>query len=52
MTLISFFYYLMSAFLLVLLGWSFLKSGRDERDNAVLYLLVMLPLILRLLRFK
>jgi len=44
-------YYVISAFLLVLLGWNFLRE-RKSRDNLVLYLLVMIPLVLRLLRVK
>ncbi len=52
MTIVSLFYYLISAFLLVILGWSFLKCKKEERDQAVLYLLVMVPLLLRLLRFN
>jgi|GEM_PF-1657522 len=52
MNIISFFYYLISAFLLIVLGLSFLKTKKTERDQAVLYLLVMLPFLLRLLRFK
>ncbi len=44
-------YYVISAFLLVLLAWNFVRE-KKSRDNIVLYLLVMIPLILRLLRVK
>jgi len=44
-------YYLLCAFLLVLLGWNFVRD-KDRRGEAVLTLLVMLPLLLRLLRWK
>jgi len=44
-------YYLITAFLLVLLAWNFVRERRS-RDDLVLYLLVMVPLILRLLRVK
>jgi ABC-type spermidine/putrescine transport system permease subunit I len=44
-------YYLICAFLLVLLAWNFVRD-KGRRGEAVLYLLVMLPLLLRLLRWK
>ena len=44
-------YYVISAFLLVLLAWNFIREKKN-RDNIVLYLLVMIPLVLRLLRVK
>jgi len=44
-------YYVITAFLLVLLAWNFLRE-KGRRAEAVLYLLVMLPLLLRLLRWK
>jgi len=44
-------YYVLSAFLLLLLVWNFLREKKSW-DNVVLYLLVMIPLILRLLRVK
>jgi ABC-type molybdate transport system permease subunit len=43
--------YLITAFLVVLLGWNFVREKRRPRE-LVLYLLVMLPLVLRLLRWK
>ncbi len=44
-------YYLITGFLLVLLAWNFVRERRS-RDDLVLYLLVMIPLVLRLLRVK
>ncbi len=44
-------YYVLTACLLALLAWNFLRE-KKSRDDLVLYLLVMIPLILRLLRVK
>ena len=44
-------YYVITAFLLGLLGWNFVRE-KDRRGGLVLYLLVMIPLVLRLLRWK
>jgi hypothetical protein len=44
-------YYAITAFLLVLLGWNFVRE-KGRRGDLVLYLLVMVPLLLRLLRWK
>jgi len=43
--------YFISAFLLVLLAANFVREKKN-REDLVLYLLVMIPLILRLLRVK
>jgi hypothetical protein len=51
MTPVMALYYLITAFLLVLLAWDFVREKRS-RNDLVLYLLVMIPLILRLLRVK
>lgn len=51
MSLVMIAYYIISAFLLVLLTWNFLKE-KKSKDDLVLYLLIMIPLILRLLRVK
>ena len=51
MTPVMVLYYLITAFLLVLLAVNFVREKRD-RNDMVLYLLVMIPLILRLLRVK
>jgi uncharacterized membrane protein len=44
-------YDIISAFLVVLLAWNFVREKRS-RDDLVLYLLVMIPLVLRILRVK
>jgi len=44
-------YYVITAFLLVLVGWNFIRE-KKSRNDLVLYLLVMIPLLLRLLRVK
>jgi hypothetical protein len=44
-------YYLITAFLLVLASWNFVRE-RKSRQDLVLYLLIMIPLVLRLLRWK
>lgn len=44
-------YYVITAFLLVLVGLNFIRE-KKSRDDLVLYLLIMIPLLLRLLRVK
>ena len=44
-------YYVITAFLLALAAWNSVRE-KDRRQDLVLYLLVMIPLILRLLRWK
>ena len=44
-------YYLITAFLLAVVAVSFVRE-KHCRGDLVLYLLVMLPLLLRLLRWK
>jgi len=44
-------YYAITAFLLFLVGWNFVRE-KERRQDLVLYLLVMIPLLLRLLRWK
>jgi hypothetical protein len=50
MTLVTLLYYALVAFVSVLLIVNLLKSRKWERD--VLYVLVLLPFLLRLLRLK
>jgi hypothetical protein len=50
-TIIMWGYYLISAFVLALLAWNFVRE-RKSRNDMLLYLLVMIPLVLRLLRVK
>ena len=44
-------YYVITAALLGLVAWSFVRE-KKSRDDLALYLLVMVPLLLRLLRVK
>jgi hypothetical protein len=44
-------YYVITAFILILVGWNFVRE-KKKPDDLVLYLLVMLPLLLRILRVK
>jgi hypothetical protein len=49
--LIMIVYYLISAYILAMLIWNFIKEKKSW-DDMLLYLLVMIPLVLRLLRIK
>ena len=49
--MIMFAYYVITALLLFLAGWNLVRE-KERRQDVVLYLLVMLPLVLRLLRWK
>jgi DMSO reductase anchor subunit len=51
MSIITIAYYALTAFLLGLVVWNFIRE-KSSRDRLVLYLLVMVPLVLRLLRVK
>jgi hypothetical protein len=51
MPLIMILYYVISVYLIVLLLWNFFKEKKSVNDM-VLYLLVLIPLILRILRVK
>lgn len=44
-------YYIITAFLLVLVAWNFVRE-KERRQDLLLYLLVAIPLLLRLLRWK
>jgi ABC-type glycerol-3-phosphate transport system permease component len=44
-------YYVITAFLLALAAWNFVRE-KERRRDLLLYLLVMVPLVLRLLRWK
>ena len=50
-TIIMWVYYLISAFVLAMLAWNFARE-KKSRNDMLLYLLVMIPLVLRLLRVK
>lgn len=44
-------YYVISAFILAMLIWNFIREKKSP-DDMLLYLLVMIPLFLRILRIK
>jgi hypothetical protein len=48
--IITIFYYLLVAFVVVLMGWNLVKSRKWQEE--VLYVIVLLPFLLRLLRLK
>jgi uncharacterized membrane protein len=49
-TIVTVLYYLLTAYVAVLLVWNFLK--RKNWQEEVLYILVLIPFVLRLLRLK
>jgi hypothetical protein len=51
MSIVMIVYYLITAFVVVLLAWNFVREKKSVNDM-VLYLLVLVPLVLRLLRVK
>jgi hypothetical protein len=51
MTVITILYYLITAFVAALLGWNFWREKKSVNDM-ILYLLVFVPLVLRILRVK
>jgi hypothetical protein len=51
MPLIMFVYYVICVYLIGLLLWNFIKEKKSVNDM-LLYLLVLIPLILRVLRVK
>ncbi len=48
--IITILYYLLVAFVVFLMGWNLLKSKKWQEE--VLYVIVILPFLLRLLRLK
>jgi len=51
MTLVMALYYLISAYLVAVLAWNFVSEKKSVNDM-ILYLLVLVPLLLRILRIK
>ncbi len=51
MSFIMILYYIICAYLSAILIWNFIKEKKDV-NNMLLYLIVLIPLILRLLRIK
>ncbi len=50
MMFITFLYYAMTAFIAVLMVWNFIKNRKWQDE--VLYIIVLIPFILRLLHLK
>ena len=50
MTIVTALYYLMTAYIAVLIIWNFLR--RKKWQEEVLYIIVLIPFVLRLLRLK
>lgn len=48
--IITILYYLLVAFVVFLMGWNLLKSKKWQEE--ILYVIVILPFLLRLLRLK
>ena len=51
MPIIMIIYYLISAYLLAMLIWNFLREDKSV-DKMLQYILIMIPLILRIFRAK
>ncbi len=51
MNIVMIFYYVITAGLVLLLGWNFLREKKSPND-LILGLLVLIPLVLRLMRVK
>lgn len=51
MNIIMILYYVITAGLVLLLGWNFLRERKSPND-LILGLLVLIPLVLRLMRVK
>ena len=51
MPIIMILYYLITLFVVAMLAWNFVREKRSVNDM-ILYLLVLIPLVLRLLRVK
>jgi hypothetical protein len=49
-TIVTLLYYLLVAFVAALLVWNFVRSRKWEEE--VLYMIVLVPFLLRLCRFK
>lgn len=51
MPIVMIIYYLICVYILTMLIWNFIREKKSV-DNMLLYLLIMIPLVLRLLRIK
>jgi len=51
MSLIMIVYYLISIFIAAMLIWNFVREKQDK-EKMLLYLIVLIPLVLRIFRFR
>lgn len=51
MPFIMILYYIICVYLIVMIGWNFLREKKNP-ENLFHYLLVLIPLVLRVLRVK
>jgi hypothetical protein len=51
MSWIMILYYIISAYIAAMLIWNFLREKKNANDM-ILYLLILIPLLLRILRIK
>jgi hypothetical protein len=51
MSLIMILYYIISAYIAAMVIWNFLREKKNANDM-ILYLLILIPLVLRILRIK
>ncbi len=51
MSLIMILYYIISAYIAAMVIWNFLREKKNVNDM-ILYLLILIPLVLRILRIK
>ena len=51
MPIIMIIYYLISAFVAAMLIWNFMRE-RQDKEKMLLYLIVLIPLILRIFRIR
>ena len=51
MSLIMVLYYIISAYIAAMVIWNFLREKKNANDM-ILYLLILIPLLLRILRIK
>ncbi len=51
MSIIMIVYYLISAFIAGMLIWNFVRE-KEDKEKMLLYLIVLIPLLLRILRIR
>lgn len=51
MSIIMVIYYIISAFIVAMLIWNFIREKQDK-EKMLLYLIVLIPLVLRIFRMR